>query len=254
MTGLTGQDRRYTLEVELLLENKLEVNAVMFDLDGTLIDTVPIYYEIIDIVFSELGVPVVTREILLEAMGNGEFDWECVLPENMRDRQMEMAAKARKIIDEIAPQMFYRQTRLIPGVAETFEKITAIGARIGLVTSTPARQMPVKMIPLSEAGLADLIEVVVTADDVLRKKPAAEPLVQCSEKLGVPFERCVYVGDTRVDIRAGRAAGMKTVGVLTGFDSYDTLKREMPDVLIESIADLHKALIFAGPIVDPAAA
>jgi beta-phosphoglucomutase-like phosphatase (HAD superfamily) len=48
--------------------HKLTVDAVMFDLDGTLIDSVPIYYEIIDIVFAELGVPMVSRKALLEAM------------------------------------------------------------------------------------------------------------------------------------------------------------------------------------------
>ena len=55
-------------------DRKLTVAAVMFDLDGTLIDSVPIYYEIIDIVFAELGVPAVSRENLLEAMDDGEFD------------------------------------------------------------------------------------------------------------------------------------------------------------------------------------
>ena len=51
-------------------------------------------------------------------------------------------------------------------------------------------------------------------------------------------EYCVYVGDTRVDIRAGNAAGMKTVGVLTGLDDFNALKRENPDAIIDSIAQL----------------
>jgi len=50
------------------------------------------------------------------------------------------------------------------------------------------------------------------------------------------------VGDTRVDIRAGKAAGMKTVGVLTGFDDYDALEKEKPTVIINSIADLKATL------------
>lgn len=53
----------------------------------------------------------------------------------------------------------------------------------------------------------------------------------------------VYVGDTRVDIRAGNAAGMKTVGVLTGFDDYDALKNELPDAIIDSIAQLCETLV-----------
>ena len=232
------------MEVQLSSENsKLTVDAVMFDLDGTLIDSVPIYYKIIDIVFAKLGVPAVSRETLMEAMDDGEFDWNCVLPEHMRSRKTELTGKARGIIDEIAPAMFDKQIKLIPGTDVTFRKIASLGLRITLVTSTPAQQLAVKMKPLSNAGLAHLFEVIVTADDVRNKKPSAEPLIQCSQKLGVPLKKCVYVGDTRVDIRAGKAADMATVGVLTGFDDYDALKKETPDAIIDSIAQLSEILM-----------
>ena len=230
--------------ITLTLENhKLAVDAVMFDLDGTLIDSVPIYYEIIDIVFAELGVPAVSRETLMDAMDDGEFDWDYVLPEYMKSRKVELTAKAREIVDEIAPQMFQKQIKLIPGTDVTFKEIAQRDLKIALVTSTPAQQLAVKMGPLKDAGLAHLLQVVVTADDVRHKKPSAEPLVQCSEKLGVPLKKCVYVGDTRVDIRAGKAAGMKTVGVLTGFDDYEVLKREAPEAIIDSIAQLTEILM-----------
>jgi HAD superfamily hydrolase (TIGR01509 family) len=222
---------------------KMTVNAVMFDLDGTLIDTVPIYYEIIAIVFAKLGVPAVSRETLMEAMNDGEFDWSCVLPEDMKSRKVELTQKARGIVDEIAPSMFHKQIKLIPGTDDLFKEIAIAGIKIGLVTSTPAQMMAVKMIPLAKAGLEKQIEAIVTADDVRHKKPSAEPLIQCSQKLGVPLKECVYVGDTRVDIRAGKAAGMKTVGVLTGFDDYDALNNETPDAIIDGIAQLSDTLM-----------
>ena len=232
------------MEVRLSSENsKLTVDAVMFDLDGTLIDSVPIYYKIIDIVFAKLGVPAVSREALMEAMDDGEFDWNCVLPEHMKSRKTELTGKARGIIDEIAPAMFHKQIKLIPGTEDLFKEIAITGIKIGLVTSTPTQMMAVKMIPLSEAGLEKQLRVIVTADDVRNKKPSAEPLVQCSQKLGVPLKKCVYVGDTRVDIRAGKAADMATVGVLTGFDDYDALKKETPDAIIDSIAQLSEILM-----------
>ena len=222
---------------------KLTVDAVMFDLDGTLIDSVPIYYEIIDIVFAELEVPAVSRETLLKAMDDGDFNWDFVLPDHMKKRKSELSEKARVIIDEIAPAMFHNQVKLIPGTEVIFKEIAATGIKIGLVTSTPAQRMAVKMIPLSNAGLVHLLEVIVTADDVRHKKPSAEPLIQCSQKLGIPLKKCVYVGDTRVDIRAGKAANMGTVGVLTGFDDYDALKNGMPDAIINSIAQLGETLV-----------
>ena len=232
------------MEVRLLSENhKLNVDAVMFDLDGTLIDSVPIYYKIIDIVFTKIGVPAVSRETLMEAMDDGDFDWNRVLPADMKSRKVELTLKARGIVDEIAPPMFHKQIKLIPGTDDLFKEIAITGIKIGLVTSTPAQMMAVKMIPLSKAGLEKQLEAIVTADDVRQKKPSAEPLVQCSQKLGVPLKKCVYVGDTRVDIRAGKAAGMKTVGVLTGFDDYDALKKETPDAIIDSITQLSEILM-----------
>jgi len=221
---------------------KLAVGAVIFDLDGTLIDSAPLYHKIIDVVFAKLGVPPVPRETLQEAMDDGDFDWDYVLPDNMKNRKEELIDKARVIIDDIAPPMFRKQIKLIPGTDDTIRDIAAMGVKIGLVTSTPMQYMAVKMVPLKNAGIEKLLEVIITADDVRNKKPAAEPLVKCSKRLGVVLDKCVYVGDTRVDIRAGKAAGMKTVGVLTGFDDYDILKNEMPDAIINSIAKLGQTI------------
>jgi len=225
------------------LNKKLRVEAVLFDLDGTLIDSAPIYYQIIDIVFERLGVPPVSRKTLQEAMDDGDFDWDYVLPDPMKSRKEELIAEAREIIDDIAPPMFRRQIKLIPGAAEICKKIAAQGMKIGLVTSTPTDYISVKLTPLREAGVENLLQVIITADDVVNKKPHAEPLLKGSKGLNVAVEQCAYVGDTRVDIRAGNAAGMKTVGVLTGFDDFKALDKENPDAIIDSIAQLNKTIL-----------
>ncbi|MGB5749358.1 MAG: HAD-IA family hydrolase [Desulfobacterales bacterium] len=222
---------------------KLEVNAVLFDLDGTLIDSAPLYYQIIDIVFERLGVPPASRETLQDAMDDGVFDWDFVLPAAMKSRKEALVVEARVIIDDIAPPLFRRRLKLIPGAVDLCEKIAACGLKIGLVTSTPRDYIAVKLAPLRKAGIEKLLQVIVTADDVINKKPHAEPLIKGSQELGVAAEQCVYVGDTRVDIRAGNAAGMKTVGVLTGFDDFDALKKERPDAIINSIAQLDESIV-----------
>jgi len=225
----------------------LSVAAVIFDLDGTLIDSAPIYYELIDVLFAKLAIPPVSKEVLLEAMKDGEFEWEVVLPEDMKLRKEEVSRAAQKIIEEIAPPLFRRQVKLIPGTADALKQIAAGGMKLALATSTLRDYMAVKLAPLREAKVDNLLEVIITADDVRKKKPHAEPLVKCSAMLGLAPDQCVYVGDTRVDIRAGNAAGMKTVGVLTGFDGYDALQKEKPDVIIDSIADLRAALALPLP-------
>lgn len=225
------------------VNQRLKVKAVLFDLDGTLIDSAPLYYQIIDIVFERLGVPLASRETLQEAMDDGDFDWDFVLPAPMKSRKQELIAEARVIIDDIAPPLFRQQLKLIPGAAGVCKKISTCGLKIGLVTSTPRDYVAVKMGPLRKAGIEKMLQVIVTADDVVNKKPHAEPLIKGSLELGVAAEHCVYVGDTRVDIRAGDAAGMKTVGVLTGFDDFDALKKERPDAIIDSIAQLDESIV-----------
>lgn len=227
----------------MTIENHvLSVDAVIFDLDGTLIDSAPIYYELIDVIFAKLGIPPVSKKVLLEAMKDGEFEWDLVLPDRMRSCKEEVIKTARTIIDDIAPSMFSKDVKLIPGTVDAFHEIAAEGIRLAVATSTLRDYMAVKLAPLREAGIENLLEVVVTADDVRLKKPHAEPLLKCSAMLGLDPIQCVYVGDTRVDIRAGNAAGMRTVGVLTGFDGYNALKNEKPTVIINSIADLKATL------------
>ena len=227
----------------LFANKKLNVKAVLFDLDGTLIDSAPIYYHIIDIVFKRLGVPPVSRETLQEAMDDGDFDWDYVLPDHMKPRKEDLIAEARVIIDDIAPGLFHKQIKMIPGTADVCMKIVGQGMKIGLVTSTPTDYIAVKLVPLKKAGVEHLLNVIITADDVVNKKPHAEPLIKGSKELKVPVEQCVYVGDTRVDIRSGNAAGMRTVGVLTGFDDFKALHKENPDAIIDSAALLDDIII-----------
>jgi HAD superfamily hydrolase (TIGR01509 family) len=176
-------------------------------------------------------------------MDDGDFDWDYVLPDPMKPRKEELVVEARAIIDDIAPPMFRKQIKLIPGVAESLKWIAARGMKIGLVTSTPADYLSLKLKPMRDAGVEKLLQVIVTADDVVNKKPHAEPLLKGCRNLEVAAAQCAYVGDTRVDIRSGNAAGMQTVGVLTGFDDFKALKRENPDAILDSIAHLDKTLI-----------
>lgn len=222
---------------------KLDVDAVIFDLDGTIIDSIPIYFSLIDIVFQRLGLPLIPQKTIIEAVKDGDFNWDIVLPDAKKDQKDELINGARKIIYEIYPDMFGKGLKLIPGAARILAEISANGKKIGIVTSTPMEGIAYKLRPLKRHGIDELFEVIITADDVQQKKPAAEPLIECANLLGASLNKSVYVGDTRVDIRAGKAAGMKTIGVLTGFDDYETLKSENPDAIIDSLEQLPEAII-----------
>ena len=221
---------------------KMNVDAVIFDLDGTILDSIGIYYQIIEIVFQHLDMPMPSEDKLREAAKTGDFEWDEVLPDRTRQEKDRLIKKAGAVVAEIYPKMFEKKVQLTPRAKETLEHISQKGIKMGLVTSTPRQNLIFKRHPLANAGIEELLEVVIAADDVPRKKPAADPLLECSRRLGIRAEDSVYVGDSRTDVQAGIAAGMKTVAVLTGFDLKDALKRENPDAVIDSIADLKGIL------------
>ena len=93
--------------------NKLKVDAVLFDLDGTLLDSIGIYYKIVDIVFEKLKLPPVPREKFVEAAKDGDFEWDYVLPADMQDRKEELVNEATRIIYEIYPGMFEKDLKIV---------------------------------------------------------------------------------------------------------------------------------------------
>ena len=223
---------------------RVPVKAVIFDLDGTLLDTKEIFYDVINIVFEKLSLPHVGREVLVEAAAEGEFNWDLVLPAGLEVRKEEVLLQVRAIIEEISPPLFRQRTRSIAGADEILKSLHGAGSKIGVVTSSRMRHLEMKMHALEESGIAVLFDAIITADDVQMKKPDPEPLYECARRLGVAPGECVYLGDMRVDLKAGKSAGMTTVGVLTGFDDYDHLENEHPDLILESVASLKHHLSF----------
>lgn len=222
---------------------KIMVSAVLFDLDGTILDSIHIYYQIIETVFERLAFPLPSRDKLRKAAENGDFAWDRVFPKKTPKETERLIEKTRGIIAEIYPDLFRTQAKLIPNAKKALDAILQKGIRMGIVTSTPRQSMAFKLHPLKEAGLNELLEVIVHADDAPRKKPAPDPLIEACNRLDILPEVCLYVGDACTDIQAGKAAGMKTVGVLTGFDDRESLSSETPDAVIDSIADLKDILV-----------
>ncbi len=214
--------------------------AVMFDLDGTLIDSVPAYYQILDIILTRLHLPPASKEALSDLVKGGKEAVDKLIPQEMKHRKEELRQEIHKIASEVSPEIFRKEVRLIPGVPELMARLSALRIPIGLVTSSHTRTLETKLLPLKNAGIDGLIDVTITNDDTEERKPAPGPLIECARRLGVSREMSVYVGDSYVDLRAGRAAGMMTIGVLTGMDDFDTLKSEDPDLIVNSVSDLRE--------------
>ncbi|NNL43519.1 MAG: HAD hydrolase-like protein, partial [Desulfobacterales bacterium] len=165
-----------------------------------------------------------------------------VFPEETKEDKEELIKNAWKLAEEIGPKLFLDKVKLIPGAAEVLTRVSQRGIKLAVVTSTPKENMTAKLKPLIDSGISHLMEEIITADDTERIKPAADPVVECNKRLGIPAGKSVYVGDMRLDIKAGKAAGTKTIGVLTGFDDFESLKTENPDAIINSINELSDVI------------
>jgi len=111
---------------------------------------------------------------------------------------------------------------------------------IALVTAREARSAAAF---LQTFDLAGVVACVATARTTRRGKPDAAPILWAAACLSVPPQACLVVGDTTVDIRAGRAAGAQTVAVLSGFGERTELQRAGADLILESVAELPEVLI-----------
>jgi 2-phosphoglycolate phosphatase len=220
------------------------IQAVLFDLDGTLIDSAGIYFKIVAIVLERLGLPEVTRDDILAAAEQDPFDWLRIIPKTKHHQTDTLIPSAWRIIEEAYPAMFQEEVRLFDGVVNLLNQLVSKGKKIGIVTSTPRKHLDHKMKVLEKMGIANLINAVITADDAPQKKPAPDPLIECANRLGTSVLECIYIGDTCLDIQAGKSAGMRTIAVLSGFDREEALAAAQPDALIPSVGSLNSVLPF----------
>lgn len=129
--------------------------------------------------------------------------------------------------------------RRFPAVPETLAGLRAAGLRIGVVTSkmpSPARR------GLRQAGLLELIDVLIDAESTPRHKPDPAPVLLALERLGGLPDETVFVGDAPVDIAAGRAAGVRTIAALCGPFSRERLEQEQPDAVVAEVREVPAVL------------
>ncbi|MBD3783817.1 MAG: HAD-IA family hydrolase [Micrococcales bacterium] len=209
--------------------------TVLFDLDGTLADTIPLIVASYQHAFrTVLGEEVEEARArawigrpLLPALLEEEPDHGHAL--DAAYREWNLANTARLI-------------RRYDGVPQLLESLAAAGVATAVVTS---KRRETARLALEGVGIDHLVDVVVGLEDTDRHKPAPDPLLHGASVLGVDPLTCVYVGDATVDVRAARAAGMAAVAVAWGAGEADALAAEAPDALVGEVAALATLLLGA---------
>lgn len=215
----------------------LSARAVIFDVDGTLVDSVEAYRVVAERAAAPYGISI-TREIVCHALNtNHPTFWELVVSADHPD-QVELIAALRQEAMRQWPQVLREHGGIFPGLRETLEWLKNRQTRIAIVTGSRGGSLQ----PLREAGLIDYFETIITGRDIKRRKPDPEGLLKCLDNLQIKPDETLYVGDTPTDIQAGHAAGMASVAVLTGAGDSALLSIEGPQRIIHSHAQLPEIL------------
>jgi len=222
--------------VRVQLCGPLVAKAVLFDLDGTLIDSVGAYVEVARIAAQPHGLEV-TEQHVRHSLATGSSFWKGVVPEDRHDGEALRNAMSAHAAREW-PRMLREHGRVFQGLAQTLDAMQRRGIKLGIVSG--ARPEVLEL--LREDGVLDRFDSIVLGADVSRRKPDPEGIVKCLKELGVAADAAVYVGDTPVDIQASRAAGVRAVGVLSGAGDSAMLSMHWPDRLVCSHARLAEII------------
>jgi HAD superfamily hydrolase (TIGR01509 family) len=212
------------------------IRAIIFDMDGTLIDTIDLYHAILRDIMEFLGMELsLSRELLFETLSQGKKLSDIIFPPDMKNRITTVDQFSTLAMNAFKEIFSRGDVDLIDGVQPLFEELTQRGFRLAIVTSS----MTEVIVPFLKAKmLHPYLNCVLGRAEVPRLKPLPDPLLKCMEILNVQPRESIYVGDSAVDIQAGKAAGAWTVGVLTGTSNLSRLKAEAPDAILDSVGDL----------------
>lgn len=205
--------------------------AVLFDLDGTLADTVPLILRCYRHTMRAHRGRELPDELWVRTIGRplrsafGDFAEDAEEVERMVATYVEFQ---RRVHDEMVSAF--------PHAGHALGELRTRGVRVGVVTSK-GREMTGRT--LERCGLHEMLDVLVTADDVSRGKPHPEPIEKALERLGLADPGGVlFVGDSPHDLVAGRAAGVSTAAALWGPFSREELERVEPDHWLQDLAEV----------------
>ena len=199
--------------------NYFDVRAILFDLDGTLLDTLDLHIESFQKILSDHNVIVSARE-LESFMGRTPQDiLSHYLPLMDSDSIWDASIQKEEYLYTLIPNS--DSIRIFPGVIPLLEQLGEMGIPRIAISSTH-RSLVNRL--LSNANLVELLDEMVPGDEVVRGKPDPDPFLQGAKKSGVVKEFVVGVGDSIFDFQSCFAAGMKFIGTTTGKTNFDKFR------------------------------
>lgn len=211
-----------------------QIDAVFFDLDGTLINSSRDIAISANYVLEKLGFPKLDEEEIVKHIGyGGENLLRNILPINDNNILNEAVEMFRKYYFS-NPVIYTKPYELIP---EILESLKEQGKKIAVITN---KYFDISKEILEKLDIFQYIDLLLGGDSVKNKKPHSEPVLKAMESLNVKTP--VIIGDSETDIKSGKNAGIKTVLVEYGFGKIDLAKSFNPDFIVRNTKELREIL------------
>jgi phosphoglycolate phosphatase len=209
--------------------------GILFDLDGTLVDSVPDFAVAVDKTLVDLGLDPAGEPRVRNWVGNG--------PSKLIERALQFAgadvtATHRRALDLFTSHFdedFISHSSLFHGVAEALPALVAKGCRLAICSNRSSHL--IKPL-LDHLHIGAFFSAWVGGDDLPVKKPHPAPWLHAAEKIAISPNDCLVVGDSINDVQSARSAGMTVAAVRYGYNYGEDISKSHPDLLIGSILEL----------------
>lgn len=214
------------------------ITGIVFDLDGTLTHTLNEHVEAFYRVFKNNGYIIdkkkienemgrrptdITRDLIFQGLPDGELD-----PSTVK-KLYRMAGEKIKTFKSLIPQ----NPPLMPGLPDIIARAKGLGLKIAVCSSTPLENVQVI---LERIHLLKYFDKLVTAEDVVIGKPHPEAFLKAVEKLTMPAESVIVIGDSIHDVASAKKAGLKIIAIATGKHSLTELKESGADFVFDNLS------------------
>ncbi len=210
--------------------------AVVFDLDGVIVDSEQVWDDVRERYTQESG-GTYTETATRDMMGMSSVEWSRYMADVLG-----VPGTPESINDEVVRRMLARYGEAPPLVPGAVEAVRRVGARFPLAIASSSNPELIDVV-VAASGLEELFPVRVSSQEVPRGKPAPDVYLEAARRLGVDARACAAVEDSHNGIRSARAAGMRVIAVPNPHYPPDDEAMQLADVVLGSVAELDPATI-----------
>ena len=215
----------------------MKYDVILYDMDGTVLDTLGDLCDSMNHALELFSFPPVSVQQTARYLGNGAKRYTVLsCPEGTDEETIE------KVLAVYRPwygEHCRIKTAPYEGIVELMKKLRAMGIKQAVVSNKPDSAVK----SLADEFFPGLLELAIGESSEVRRKPAPDSVLAAAKKMNIPLEKCVYIGDSEVDIATAKNAGMDCIAVTWGFRSREQLIAAGAEVMVNSADELFEVLM-----------